>query len=351
MLEHIHETDVWDVLSTDAKPVVLYGMGDGAEKIMKVLARYGIAVSDIFASDEYIRGHSFKGFHVQTYSQICEKYKDFNVVMAFAVHDRPMLERIQSIAREHAVFAPDVPVAGDGLFTRAFVQQNEEKFDRVYNMLADETSRRVYLDILRFKISGKVQYLYDSFSDKAEVYKDILKLSKKERIVDLGAYDGDTIREFLACTDGHYEQLLALEPDAKNFKKLEKNTASLEPITCLNLGAWKEKTTLLFNRKAGRNSKLGEGGVPIEVDTVDHLCDFAPTMIKMDIEGAELCAIEGAAQTIQKHHPKLYICAYHRNEDLFSIPLKVTELYDGYRVFFRHVPYIPAWESNFYFTI
>ena len=67
-----------------------------------------------------------------------------------------------------------------------------------------------------------------------------------------------------------------------------------------------------------------------------------------DIEGSEMKALEGMEKTIKSQLPKLYICAYHRNEDLFALPLKVWELNENYKIYFRHSKYIPAWESNFY---
>jgi len=350
MLEKLNEQNVWDVLKEDKKPVVLYGMGLGAEKIMDTLAQYGVTADAVFASDEFVRGHSFRGYRVMKYSEVCEQYGDFNVVLCFASRLDNVIDRIAAINREHTVFAPDVPVAGGGLFSREFVAANEEQFDYVYDNLADEESRRVYLDILRFKISGKIEYLLRSFTTKEKIYSDILQLSGHESIIDLGAYDGDTIREFCAATDGQYDYITALEPDEKNFKKLLKNTDNMENIACLNMGAWSHKDTLIFAKKAGRNSKLSAEGVSVEVTDVDSL-DIAATFIKMDIEGSELKALEGAEQTIKQYRPKLYVCAYHRNEDLFALPLKIWEYNPDYKIYFRHSQYIPAWESNFYAVI
>jgi FkbM family methyltransferase len=347
MLEYINDKNVWDALKDDGKPVVLYGMGLGAEKIMDTLEGYGIGVDAIFASDEFVRGHSFRGYEVLTYDRVCEKYGDFNVVLCFASRLDSVIERIEAINSEHTVFAPDVPVAGGGLFSREFIKENEESFDKVYSLLADEESRRVYLDILRFKVSGRIEYLLRSFCDKKEVLRDILKLSNEENILDLGAYDGDTIREFLEATGGEYAYITALEPDEKNFKKLLKNTEEMFDITCLNMGAWNKNDTLIFEKKAGRNSRLSSKGVSVEVISIDSL-ELQTSFIKMDIEGAELRAIEGAEKTIKAYKPKLYVCAYHRNEDLFTLPLKINEYNPDYKIYFRHSKYIPAWESNFY---
>lgn len=347
MLEFIKEENVWDTLKNSDKPLVLYGMGLGAEKIMSELEQRGMKADDIFASDEFVRGHSFKGYKVLKYSEVCEKYKDFNVVLCFASRIDEVIDRIAEIDGEHTVFAPDVPVAGGGLFTREYIAENEKKFDKAYSLLADEESKRVYRDILNFKVSGKIKYLLTSFCDKNKVYSDILNLNENEEIIDLGAYDGDTIREFTAATGGKYKHITAIEPDKKSYKKLLKNTDGMKNISTLNMGVWNKRDTLIFDAEAGRNSKLSAEGVSVEVTDIDSL-NIAPTFIKMDIEGSEMKALEGAEKTIKKYLPKLYICAYHRNEDLFALPLKIKELSEKYKIYFRHSKYIPAWESNFY---
>lgn len=351
-LLNINETDVWIQLAKSSKPVVIYGMGNGAEKIIAVLKEYGVSVADIFASDEFVRGHSFLGYKVLKYSDICEKYNDFNIVLAFATHLPDMLEKIKKMNAEHSVFAPDVPVAGNGIFTRKFFEENREKFEFVYNRLADEESKTVYENIINFKISGKVSYLYNSTEpDKNSIYKDILKLDSNETIVDMGAYDGDTIREFTAYTNGKYNHIYALEPDEKNFKKLVKNTQNMQGISLHNMGAWSKYDTLSFSKKAGRNSKLSAEGLPVSVTDIDSLINDKITLLKMDIEGAELHALTGCKNTIKKYAPKLYVCAYHRNEDMFALPMKILAYNNNYKIYFRHSPYIPAWESNFYCTL
>ncbi len=138
-------------------------------------------------------------------------------------------------------------------------------------------------------------------------------------------------------------------PDGKNFKKLCRNTDGMQGITLYNAGAWCKSETLFFEKKAGRNSKLSSVGEPTEFKAIDDLInDDSVSLIKMDIEGAEMNALCGCEKTIKRCKPKLYICAYHRNEDMFALPQKIWELNKNYKIYFRHSVYIPAWESNFY---
>lgn len=68
----------------------------------------------------------------------------------------------------------------------------------------------------------------------------------------------------------------------------------------------------------------------------------------MDVEGAERPAILGAEKTIKTFSPALLISLYHRNEDLFDLPLLIHQLNPEYKLYIRHELYIPAWETNLY---
>lgn len=353
MIEKIKEKNVWDYLKETSLPIVLYGMGNGTDMVMEKLDEIGVKASEVFASDEFVRGHSFRGYKVIKYSDVCEKYEDFVIVVCFAVHDDAMLEKIRRMSTEHTLFAPNVPIVNDGVFTREFIEEHDEEFDEAYALLSDDFSRKSYIDILNFKVSGKVEYLFSCQKNKAEIYSEYLRLDNNEIFMDLGAYDGDTVREFLQATDNQYKKIIAVEADEKNYKKLTDKTSGVERIETYNLAAWNKKETLFFEKKKGRNSKLSSAGqVEVQADSVDNILGGEKiTILKMDIEGSEETALDGAKKTIQTYKPKLYVCAYHRNDDMFRLPLKINEIHKGYNFYFCHHPYIPAWESNFYCVI
>lgn len=348
MIERIKEKELWSLLKEETLPIVLYGMGNGADMIIEELEKRGIIFADTFASDGFVRGQLFHGKRVLTLKEAEEKYSEFVILMTFAVHDEKTLFFVKELSKKHRLYSPTVPIAGKGLFDLEYLFKNDESFDRAFSLLADEKSRQVFLSVLNFKISGKPEYLFSCQSEKSDVYENILRLSKNESIADLGAYDGDTIREFLSFTGGKYKSIFAFEPDAKNFKKLCAKTADIKKLERFNLGAWDKKETRLFEKKAGRNSHESTSGVPVFFDSVDNVITEPITFLKMDIEGAEKRALEGARKTIEKYKPKLYICAYHRNEDFFALPEKILSLRDDYKIYLRHHPYIPAWETNFY---
>ncbi len=352
MLDFIKERkDCWEFLASADMPIFIYGMGDGAIKIMSAMKKYGIAVSGFFASDEFVRGHYFEQHKVHSLSEIESFLDDFIIVLAFAAGYESLISRIENLSQRHTLVAPDVPVAGDGLFTYNYCLENAEKLQKVYSLLEDEQSRQVFADVINFKISGKISYLLQSATPKKEIFENIIKFSPGEIYLDLGAYDGDTVSEF-ACFCPEYKKIIALEPDAKNFRKLEKNTKSMENIDLINSAAWECDTLIPFSSRAGRQSSVSKHGEKIPARSVDSiLCGGACTSIKMDVEGCEKQALLGARETIKKYAPKLMVSLYHRNEDIFELPLLVKELNPYYKLFIRRQPNIPAWETNLYAII
>lgn len=345
------ERPLWERLQAETRPVVLYGMGDGAEKIYRQCQQHGIAVCDIFASDEYVRGHSFLGYRVLRYAEICEKYADCVILLCFAAFQPKLLQKINRIAKRYTLLAPDVPLFGDEIADVAFLRRYAGPLRAAYALLGDECSRRVFEDVLRFKLSGNIEYLRACETDRAEVFESILHFSDTESYLDLGAYTGDTVTEFIEQTGGRFAHITALEPDKKNYKKLAALCDSLQDdrILCYNAGAWDKTGALTFDGRGGRNSHLGATGYTVPVYAVDELLGGRPvTYIKMDVEGAEAAALRGLAQTIRRYAPAMAISAYHRTADFFQLPLLLHELYPGYRLFLRHHPYIPAWETNLY---
>lgn len=352
-MEFIQEkTSVWERLQQERRPIALYGMGDGADKILRVFADKGIKASTVFASDEFVRGHSFAGFRVQKLSEVVEQYgEDIVIVLSFASQRPELLERFYELNARFDLVAPDVPVAGSGLFDLDFVHAHADEFQRAYDWMADETARQVFSDIVNFKISGKIDYLRHCETDKDEVFRNILKPHGHECFADLGAYNGDTIRELLSYTDGAYDSITALEPDKRNFKKLSRyaEESLTGKVELVQAGGWSEDTVLTFAAKAGRNSALAKQGIPTQMRSLDSVLDGAPcTMLKLDVEGAEHQALLGAQQTIKTHHPRLNVACYHRNEDLFDLPALLKELDPSYKLYLRHHPYVPAWDVNLY---
>ncbi len=341
---------LWDRLKQTDKPVVLYGMGNGADKILDELARRGLGAAGVFASDEFCRGQQFRGLPVMNYENARREFSQMVVLVAFGTQRADVISRVKMIAGEQELYIPDVPVVGGAVFDDSFLAEHRKELEAVYESLEDELSRRTFRNMLDYKISGKPAYLFDCECSIDSVYQEILQLTNEESYVDVGAYTGDTVREFLGHVKA-YRHIYAVEPDEKNFRKLQKNTETLENISLFHLAAYQTTGEIAFGQRAGRNSAVCEAGEMTKADSLDHLLGTQNvSYIKFDVEGQELKALNGTRQIIKEQKPRLLVSAYHRNEDLYAIPLLIAQLRKDYKVYLRHYPCLPAWDTNFYFV-
>lgn len=236
---------------------------------------------------------------------------------------------------------------------KRYYEQNQEKFQKTISILDDELSKKTYQTVIDNRMYGRGEKeLRKIARNEAEQYfsSDLINL-KHEYFVDCGAYNGDTIINFLKYSHGDAGAIYAFEPNKDNFDKLNaflKADCGNIPYQVYNLGTWSEKKVLRFSG-TGTGGAITEGGdIEIEVDSIDHtLSDKKVTFIKMDVEGSEIQSLFGAKKTILEQRPILAICIYHSMEDMACIPVMLHEWLQGYRFYIRHYTLTSA-ETVFY---
>lgn len=170
-------------------------------------------------------------------------------------------------------------------------------------------------------------------------YFDLPELShnKNEVFVDCGCLDGQTSKNFIEWCDNQYKHIYAFEPDEINILQckdvLAKDKAKIYP-----LGVWNQQAELHFESAVNGGSCLSEKGEQIvKVDSLDNVLgtDKDISFVKMDVEGAELKALQGAKKLIQKNKPKLAISVYHKPSDIYEIPQLLLEFNQNYIFYLR----------------
>ena len=160
--------DIWTYLKGAEKPVVIYGMGDGCDKIIAVCKEKGVPVSGIFASDEYVRDKTVHGFKLTTYAEAKEKFGDMIVLLAFGVCRQDLMEKIINLSKKEELYAPEVPLFGGGLFDTAYYEENREKLDEVENMLSFVHNELVNRARVNLAEKTHEATTYEEFLDVAE---------------------------------------------------------------------------------------------------------------------------------------------------------------------------------------
>lgn len=233
----------------------------------------------------------------------------------------------------------------EGRIDRKFVDIHADSFCELYDMLEDQTSKQCLNAYLNQKISGKLGYLEELYGKDQYYEKGLVHLESVTCMVDCGAYDGDSYRDFCSSYESNtgkaYQGIaFLLEPDEQNFQTLQKQYWGQKNIILENMGAWDKKDTLWFQGDNMTASSFSPNGtISIEVDSIDHIVsqkwEQKVDFIKMDIEGSELHALQGAASVIKAFHPILAVCVYHKKDDLLTIPQYIRELYERYRLYLR----------------
>jgi FkbM family methyltransferase len=161
------------------------------------------------------------------------------------------------------------------------------------------------------------------------------------------------VSSFLKVTGGRFERIVAFEPDPLNCAKLRNGVAALpgelaERIEIRQQATGRSNSLVSFAVTGGEGSAMGTGDFCVECVKLDSALDgVVPTIIKLDIEGAEIEAIEGAREVIGRSMPVLAVCSYHRQSDLWRIPCLIHSICPDYRLYLR--PHrMEGWDSVCY---
>ena len=217
----------------------------------------------------------------------------------------------------------------------------------------DDASRAEYVAQVRLRLLADFDGLAHPAKHPAYFPPDLYAWRTDEWIVDGGAYDGDTIRMLATLHGDRFGHVLALEPDPANFARLQATAAALSNtaharVDCRQIALASARGTLQLDAtgtsssstgtptRATPGATAGPAAISVPAERLDDLLgDGAPTLLKLDIEGAEPDALLGARETIRRHGPVLAICVYHRQDHLWSIPLMLREWRDDYAFFLR----------------
>ncbi len=186
---------------------------------------------------------------------------------------------------------------------------------------------------------------------------------QNERFADCGASIAESAKAFLDATDGRFQKIWMIEPDEVNRATIQSfisgYNGTLAPaqsgaIELLGCALSNEDGQMPFLHEGGHGGHLLSAATAqaicrdVDVRRLDSLLDDSPTLIKMDIEGAELQALQGAREHISRGRPKMAISAYHRSGDLLDITRFVESVRGDYKIGLRHHTE-ERWDTCLYF--
>lgn len=353
-------------LSMKSSNIVIWGTGAYGKWLLSFLTLLGInkkvcCFCDSFHDDsnlDYIENipvfspsKSASLFHSATFIIASDYYEEilnsiskspYSDIDTFVLdHDNKMLEK-QLIYYTN----PPDPIRVVGFnYTWFHVYDEADKSKKLKKMLdytdanlADQESRDIIHNRCKTFLTGDLSYIdKNEINSHSYFSQDFYPISSDEVLFDCGAFTGDTIEDFVTFTNKKYKKIVAFEPDEKNVKRLNAFINNkIENVVVIQKATGDKNGKVAFLNNGNMFSKtvdVKDSSDELSVDIVrlDNYIDYHPTLIKMDIEGAELDSLIGATQIIKTLKPKLAICIYHMPFDFYEIPKFLKSLVPEYK--------------------
>lgn len=309
--------------------------------IKNFLENQGIDIYGCCVDDEFLRSDNAEG--CMSFSALKEKLRSNEYAVVYGICGISRLQRFLLEDSFEKIF-----ILYDDAYQTIWKYNDEDfrlyvdGYERTMTLLADEFSRKTLRDFLMAKKTGDatedlsncVPYTY--FND---LTKSAIEMAGG--YVDCGAFIGDTIENYYSFVGDTDRNVWAFEPDKTSFQRLFKKYGTSDTVHCIPKGVWNEATVLKFCTLDDDQSLISNEGITrIETDTIDSVVgENKVAFIKMDVEGAELNALEGASKTIKRDMPIMAVCAYHRAWDLALLPEFISRFSNNhyyYKLYLRH---------------
>lgn len=346
--------------ATREKPeIVLFGAGGLGRKVLSTLRSEG--KEPLGFIDNKLAGHTIEGLKVLSPSDGAQKWGPSAcfVVTIWASWADTMREQIRSLRElgcetttsfipllwKHPELLPHVQV---DLPSR--VLEQKEDIRRAFDLWEDEQSRTEFVAQLRWRLLGDFEELGDPLRDQYW-QRDLIHLCGDSVFVDAGAFDGDTLAQFVDFTGGKFRRAYLFEPDRQNRSVINDRLKALPEdirsrVEVFGFAVAEREFDVSFDGGAGASSAPGSGTDVVHCVTLDHALPEPPDLIKYDIEGFELLGLSGTRRIIAEHSPYLTVCAYHTQSHLWEIPLLIHSMNPNYGFYLR--PHGQIWETVCY---
>lgn len=215
--------------------------------------------------------------------------------------------------------------------------------------VADEIRKRLINDI-GISENNIIGGIFDWRNNQGQ-YFDYFEARENEVFVDCGCFDGATCYNFAGwCGSKGFDHIYSFEADPKNYARAKEILAPLGKCDLYPYGTADVNKKVYFAADAFETSCIiskeeaekrnFEGVEEIEVRALDDVLEGKKiTYIKMDIEGAEYEALQGARKLIMENRPRMAISVYHKFEDFVILADLVLKMHPDYRIAFRHYGY------------
>jgi len=331
--------------------IVLFGAAEMAKIYIEQFRKNSINVIAVCDNDSSKEDKRLMGIKIIGLGTLVSKFPKTIPIVVTSIYDKEITEQLKELGfnnvwdfKYFSVFHSRQIENPHWISSINPILKNKNKILRVFNLLKDKNSRRTYYGVIKYRLYMERNLIDMVASNRNEEYfnNKIIKIGENDIYVDGGAFNGDTLLKFIEASKGKFKKAYVFEPDSKNYKKLSSSVKNLDngirsKIVKLALGLGERNEKLRFSNEGALGSRISEKGKFVDIVSLDSFIkEDTPTLIKMDIEGAELNALKGSVKLIRKHKPKFAICIYHKPAHLWDIPLLIKRFNSNYEFYVRH---------------
>ena len=361
------EQTTFDSILNGSKDVVIFGAGNFGRKALRALREQGYQVRGFLDNNSSLHGKEVEGVLISSIAEGWSLHGDkVGVVVAiyFGEATDTMRERVNPLRTagferisHFGYFAWKYPA---GLLPHYsldlpsnLLPQKKNILD-AFDLFDDVASQRIFVDHIEWRLTLDFDLLPHPSSHTIYFHEKLLRPREDEFLIDGGAYTGDTLKSFVeGFGRGGFYKIICFEPDPHNFEILLRTAASLSlkngTIEVLPYALGDSVQEIKVETSGGPSSRVGFGETTIQCRMIDEFAELGrgPTFIKLDIEGYELPALHGARKTIEDQLPTLAVSAYHKQNDLWELPLEIHAMQPEYQ--FRLIPHVAdGWDLVLY---
>jgi len=317
----------------DSKPLLLFGFGGKGQMLAHQIRQItGKEITVYDGTANRLEAARQQGFKTIDQSSMGDSARWATILGAC----QAQFEQLASVQRNYIFYqeaanlfsAPHLAhLASD---FESFIPCNFENLYKIYLNLHSASQER-FVQVLCFRVSSDPTHLQAVRQPMLEMWLDIPSKFKKrdyKTFLDVGAFDGDTLRFFnqrFGCQRG-----IAVEANPSLFDSIRK-VASLYPrgIDIMPMAAWSHSTRLRFDEvRFGMIQVIESTEGELDAGPIDFHVQESVDFLKMDIEGAESPALAGCTALLKNFKPDLAIAAYHRPEDFVELYAQIVK--EGY---------------------